>query len=212
LSRSKNMTGMAKIAKAELDLSTEEKIKEAAGIVFTKKGYGNARTRDIAEEAGINLALLNYYFRSKEKLFNIVMAERIDKLFGVLVPVLNNEPTTLEEKLEQIADNYITMLLEHPDLPIFVLSEIRSNPEQLANRLQARKQLTESVFIKQLKAKRSDIHPFHFLMNLLGMTLFPFIAKPVLEPIIGGEDNYRMIMEQRKKLIPGWIKMMLETA
>jgi AcrR family transcriptional regulator len=54
---------MAKIAKAELDLSTEEKIKEAAGIVFTKKGYGNARTRDIAEEAGINLALLNYYFQ-----------------------------------------------------------------------------------------------------------------------------------------------------
>jgi AcrR family transcriptional regulator len=206
------MTEMAKIAKAELDLTTEEKIKEAAGIVFTKKGYGNARTRDIAEEAGINLALLNYYFRSKEKLFNIVMAERIDKLFGVLVPLLNDESTTLEEKLEKIADNYITMLLEHPDLPIFVLSEIRSNPDQLANRLQARQQLTESVFIRQLKTKRSDVHPFHFLMNLLGMILFPFIAKPVLEPIIGGEDNYRMIMEQRKKLIPGWIKMMLETA
>jgi hypothetical protein len=47
---------------------------------------------------------------------------------------------------------------------------------------------------------------------MLGMTLFPFIAKPVLEPIMGREDNYRMIMEQRKKLIPGWIKMMLETA
>jgi AcrR family transcriptional regulator len=87
-----------------LDLSTEEKIKEAAGIVFTKKGYGNARTRDIAEEAGINLALLNYYFRSKEKLFNIVMAERIDKLFGVLVPILNDESTTLEEKLEKITE------------------------------------------------------------------------------------------------------------
>lgn len=212
MTRSKKMTGMAKIAKAELDLTTEEKIKEAAGIVFTKKGYGNARTRDIAEEAGINLALLNYYFRSKEKLFNIVMAERIDKLFSVLAPVLNDQSTTLEEKLDKITDNYITMLLEHPDLPIFVLSEIRSNPDQLANRLQARKHLTESVFIQQLKAKRSDIHPFHFLMNLLGMTLFPFIAKPVLQPIIGGEDNYRMIMEQRKKLIPGWIKMMLETA
>ncbi|MHA4741666.1 TetR/AcrR family transcriptional regulator [Dyadobacter sp. MSC1_007] len=201
---------MAKVAKAELDLSTEEKIKEAASIVFTKKGYGNARTRDIAEEAGINLALLNYYFRSKEKLFQIVMAERIDKLFGVLAPILNDSTTTLEEKLDKITDNYITMLLEHPDLPIFVLSEIRNNPEQLSNRFQARKHLTESVFIKQLIARRNDINPFHFLMNLLGMTLFPFVAKPILQPIAGGEDNYRGMMEQRKKLIPGWIKMMLD--
>jgi AcrR family transcriptional regulator len=201
---------MAKAKKAELDLSTEEKIKEAASIVFTKKGYGNARTRDIAEEAGINLALLNYYFRSKEKLFQIVMAERIDKLFGVLSPILNDESTTLEEKLEKITENYINMLLEHPDLPIFVLSEIRNNPEQLSNRFQARKHLTESVFIKQLIARRSDVNPFHFLMNLLGMNLFPFVAKPVLEPIVGNEQAYRQLMEQRKKLIPAWIILMLD--
>ncbi|HWV31638.1 MAG TPA: TetR/AcrR family transcriptional regulator [Dyadobacter sp.] len=201
---------MAKAKKAELDLSTEEKIKEAASIVFTKKGYGNARTRDIAEEAGINLALLNYYFRSKEKLFQIVMAERIDKLFGVLGPVLNDESTTLEEKLEKITESYINMLLEHPDLPIFVLSEIRNNPEQLSNRFQARKHLTESVFIKQLVERRSDINPFHFLMNLLGMNLFPFVAKPVLQPILGNEEMYRQLMEQRKQLVPAWMKLILD--
>ena len=201
---------MAKAKKAELDLSTEEKIKEAASIVFTKKGYGNARTRDIAEEAGINLALLNYYFRSKEKLFQIVMAERIDKLFGVLGPILNDELTTLEQKLEKITESYIDMLLEHPDLPIFVLSEIRNNPEQLSNRFQARKNLTESVFIKQLMARRSDVNPFHFLMNLLGMNLFPFVAKPVLQPILGNEEMYRQLMEQRKKLVPAWMKLILD--
>ncbi|OJV15436.1 MAG: TetR family transcriptional regulator [Dyadobacter sp. 50-39] len=201
---------MAKAKKAELDLSTEERIKEAASIVFTKKGYGNARTRDIAEEAGINLALLNYYFRSKEKLFQIVMAERIDKLFGVLGPILHDEATTLEEKLEKITESYINMLLEHPDLPIFVLSEIRNNPEQLANRFQARKHLKESVFIKQLIARRSDINPFHFLMNLLGMNLFPFVAKPVMAPIVGNEEMYRQLMEQRKKLVPAWMKLMLD--
>lgn len=201
---------MAKAKKAALDLSTEERIKEAASIVFTRKGYGNARTRDIAEEAGINLALLNYYFRSKEKLFQIVMAERIDKLFGVLGPILNDESTTLEQKLEKITENYINMLLEHPDLPIFVLSEIRNNPDQLSNRFQARKHLTESVFVKQLIARRSDVNPFHFLMNLLGMNLFPFVAKPVLQPILGNEDAYRQLMEQRKMLIPAWMKMMLD--
>ncbi|MCF0071003.1 TetR/AcrR family transcriptional regulator [Dyadobacter sp. CY261] len=201
---------MAKAKKEALDLSTEEKIKEAASIVFTKKGYGNARTRDIAEEAGINLALLNYYFRSKEKLFQIIMAERIDKLFGVLGPILNDGSTTLDEKLEKITESYINMLLEHPDLPIFVLSEIRNNPEQLSNRFQARRNLTESVFIKQLIERRSDINPFHFLMNLLGMNLFPFVAKPVLQPIVGNEEAYRQLMEQRKKLVPVWMKLMLD--
>ncbi|MCE6991779.1 TetR/AcrR family transcriptional regulator [Dyadobacter sp. CY323] len=201
---------MAKQKKAELDLTTEEKIKEAAIVVFTKKGYGNARTRDIAEEAGINLALLNYYFRSKEKLFEIVMAERVGKLFSVLGPLLYDETTSLDEKLDRIVDNYITMLLEHPELPIFVLSEIRNSPEQLANRLNARQHLTESVFIKQLAEKRSDISPIHFLMSLLGMTLFPFIGKPVLQPLTGGEDHYKAMMEERKKLIPKWIKLILE--
>ncbi|WP_229212639.1 TetR/AcrR family transcriptional regulator [Dyadobacter soli] len=201
---------MAKAKKTQLDQSTEEKIKAAAGIVFTKKGYGNARTRDIAEEAGINLALLNYYFRSKEKLFQIVMAERIEKLFGVLAPVLNDAETTLDEKLEKITENYIDMLLEHPDLPIFVLSEIRSNPEQLANRVQAPKLLKDSVFVKQLAERRSDINPLHFIINLLGMNLFPFVAKPVLQPVLGSEDFYRQMMVQRKKLIPAWMKLMLD--
>ena len=59
------------------DSSTEEKIKAAARKVFTRKGFAATRTRDISEEAGINLALLNYYFRSKEKLFDLVMMENM---------------------------------------------------------------------------------------------------------------------------------------
>jgi len=203
---------MAKVVKAEIDLSTEEKIKEAASKVFTKKGYGNARTRDIAEEAGINLALLNYYFRSKEKLFEIVMGERIQKLFGILTPVLNDKETTLEEKFERITENYINMLIEHPDLPIFVLSELRNDPERFADRLQAKTHLTQSVFVNQLQEKGTKIHPFHFLMNLLGMIIFPFVGKPVLQTVTGGEENYLALMEQRKKLIPEWLNMMLEKA
>jgi len=201
---------MAKIEKGELDLTTEQKIKEAAVIVFTKKGYGNARTRDIAEEAGINLALLNYYFRSKEKLFAIVMMERIQKMFGVLFPVLNDGSTTLDEKLATIAENYINMLTEHPELPIFVLSEIRNNPEQFSHKLQVKAILTQSVFIKQLRERKPDINPLHFLMNLLGMTVFPFIGKPVLQGAIGNESDFNNLMEERKRLIPKWIVGMLD--
>ena len=83
------------------ELDTEGKIKEAARIVFTQKGYAAARTRDIAEEAGINLSLLNYYFRSKEKLFNIIMTEKIQQFFGAMFPVISDDHLSLEVKIEQ---------------------------------------------------------------------------------------------------------------
>ena len=97
---------MAKKKSVEVDLSTEEKIKEAAKKVFLKKGYAATRTRDIAEEAGINLALLNYYFRSKEKLFDLIMLEKLEKFFGTIAPVLNNVNTTLEQKITLFSNNY----------------------------------------------------------------------------------------------------------
>ena len=72
----------------EQEQTTEEKILEAASEVFTEKGFAGTRTRDIAEKAGINLALLNYYFRSKEKLFEQVMKIKVVLLFGKIFPIL----------------------------------------------------------------------------------------------------------------------------
>ena len=96
------------------DLSTENKIKEAARKIFTQKGYAATRTRDIAEEAGINLALLNYYFRSKKKLFDIVMLERVDELFGIFNNILSNKPSdrNIDEIIKDIIDMYYDMLIK----------------------------------------------------------------------------------------------------
>ena len=88
-----------KKTKLETDPSTEEKIKNAARIVFHKKGFAATRTRDIVEEAGINLALLNYYFRSKEKLFDIIMFESMQHFFKAISEVFNDDKTTLENKI-----------------------------------------------------------------------------------------------------------------
>src|SRR5690349_22519623 len=101
--------------KTDNSLSTEDKIKEAARKVFTQKGYAATRTRDIAEEAGINLALLNYYFRSKEKLFEIVILEKMHILLGKIGPAMMDERTSIEQKVEQIAEHYINTLVANPD-------------------------------------------------------------------------------------------------
>jgi len=202
---------MAKKKVPEADISTQEKIKEAARKVFTQKGYAATRTRDIAEEAGINLALLNYYFRSKEGLFEIVMMEKLQQLFGSLFPVLNEEFTTLEKKVELVANAYIEMLGNNPDLPLFVLSEIRADPERFGQRIQAGKLLRESHFIKQLRERRPDLHPLQFVMSLMGMMIFPFVGRPVFQAIgaINAKD-YAALMEERKTLIPKWVNAMLK--
>jgi AcrR family transcriptional regulator len=197
--------------KEEKSLSTEEKFKEAARIVFTKKGYAATKTRDIAEQAGLNLALLNYYFRSKEKLFEIVMIEKVKQLFSFIAPAINNRETSLEEKLELITNSYIDMLIKNPDLPIFVLSEIRSNAERFGKMIQSNVSILESHFVQQIAERNTETNPIQFFLSFLGMMVFPFIAKPIF--ITAGpvtEEAFIQIMDERRMLIPKWIKMMLE--
>ena len=197
------------------DASTEEKIMAAARVVFHRKGFAAARTRDIAEEAGINLALLNYYFRSKEKLFVLVMIETLTEFFGSVSVIINNPETTFEEKIEQFAAGYIDLIFREPDIPLFIMSEIRNNPEQLLQKVDIGKTVFNSVFIHQFaeaveQGKIKDQNFLHFMMNFIGLIVFPFIAKPLLQAISGlNEDQFNALIEERKKLIPVWIKAMM---
>lgn len=201
---------MAK-SKEKADLSTEEKIKEAARKVFTQKGYAATRTRDIAEEAGINLALLNYYFRSKEKLFEIVIMEKMQILFGKIGPILMDARTSIEEKIEYLAEHYINTLLANPDIPLFVLGEIRNNPDKFANLVKTKTNISDSILFRQLAERRPDIDPLHFIFNMLGLIIFPFIGKPLIQLITGLEPNKAAaLMNERKKFIKTWFVAMLD--
>jgi AcrR family transcriptional regulator len=208
---------MAKKAKQIVDSSTEEKIKEAARKVFTRKGYAAARTRDIAEEAGINLALLNYYFRSKEKLFDIIMMDNMAHFLQGVKEILDDAKTSFQEKVGLIASNYIDMLIQHPDLPLFILSELRANPDKLVMRMGVKEFLFKSFFMKQLmdelKKNKKKINPLHFIMNTIGLTVFPFVGSPVFKNIGGlKQDDFVAMMQERKKLIPIWINAMITSS
>ncbi|WP_426276891.1 TetR/AcrR family transcriptional regulator [Chryseobacterium sp. S-02] len=200
----------------KIDVSTEEKIKEAARIVFYKKGFAATRTRDIAEEADINLALLNYYFRSKAKLFEMIMLETLSGFIQNMLVVLNDEKTTLEKKVEEIASRYIDLIIKEPEIPTFIVTEIRNNPDMLLKKLPIKQVLTNSMFFKQHeeavnKGEISEPNPLHFLMNVIGLVVFPFIAKPLLMGGSGINDTeFNALMLERKKLIPVWIKSMMK--
>jgi len=196
-------------------VNSEERIKAAARKVFHQKGYAGTRTRDIAEEAGINHAMVNYYFRSKEKLFQIVMIETMTYFFQGISAILNEETTSLEQKIEQVVAKYIDLLLEEPELPTFVFNEVRSNPEPFIENSPIYKALQNSVLARQYaeavaRGEVSEPNLLQMVLNVISLVIFPFITQPILIALNKiDNDQYKALMLERKKLIPQWIKAML---
>lgn len=190
--------------------STIEKIKAHARTLFMEKGYASTTVRDIVSAAGINLALLNYYFRSKEKLFELVMRENIDKLFAVVLPILNDEQTALGHKLELLAAAYTDMILSDLNLPIFVLNELQQAPERFAEQISMNTAIMQSCYVKQLAQADPLTPPLQHLISYLGILLFPFFIRPVIKS--SGDlpdEHFRSVMEQRKLLAPKWMAEIL---
>lgn len=193
----------------KLDLSTETKIKEVARKIFTQKGYAATRTRDIAQEAGVNLALLNYYFRSKEKLFEMVIMEELQRFFGVVYGVAVNEGMDLDQKLETLIDLYAQMLNENPELPLFILNEIQQNPKRFQDVIPTKKIFENSTLIKQFQEKNPNVAPIQFLYSFVGMLIFPYLSRPILGDLL--KEDFQKVMLERKPLVLKWVKMMLES-
>jgi AcrR family transcriptional regulator len=197
--------------------STEEKIKAAAKKLFTQKGFAATRTRDIAEEAGLNLALLNYYFRSKQKLYDIIMIENFRQFIQGLSTNVFDDKTSIEEKIEKVVIAYIDFLTLNPNLPLFIMNEIKGNPSKIGAQINEEISPMRSYFLKQLQeagkaGKIAAIDPFHFIANLVGLTVFPFISKPLLQRVTNANDEqFNAFMQERKKLVPIWIKAILNT-
>jgi len=195
------------------EASTEEKILDAARRIFTNKGFLATTIRDIATEADINVASINYYFRSKEKLFAYIMDETIGKLFDKIEPVFNNEDTTVFEKVEICVGYYIDQVRENPDFPFFMVNEVMAGNTTLPMISKIRT-LADSYFAKQLYALQADgtinFHPVNLLWNISGMIVFPFLTRP--QQLKAGNFNaaeFDKLMQERKKLIPIWIKQII---
>jgi AcrR family transcriptional regulator len=202
------------MAKKKKEISTEDRIKEAARKLFTKKGFAATRTRDIAEEAGINLALLNYYFRSKQKLFDLIMMENFRQFLGGMAVNFQDEGLSMQERVSRVVNAYVDFLSEFPDLPLFILNEIRGNPSKLVAKLNEEVGPARNQFFKQLtdakKAGKTALDPFHFVANLVGLTVFPFVARPLLQRVTNVTDEqFKAYMDERRRLIPIWIGMIM---
>jgi TetR/AcrR family transcriptional regulator len=198
------------MGKVQRDSTSEEKILEAARKVFIAKGMAGARMQDIADEAGINKALLHYYFRSKEKLFETIFKE-LSFQFLPRVNFIFESDLPLFSKIEMFCSEYISKMIENPFIPLFIVNEMNKQPETFLKKMWGTKKPLVSKFIEQVeqevkKGRIRKIQPTHLLLNMVSMCIFPFVGKPLCQLVMGiNEPTYRQLLEERKKLVPQFI-------
>jgi len=195
------------MVKKEKDLSAEEKILEAAKHVFITKGMSGARMQDIADAAGINKAMLHYYFRSKEKLFEKIFADAFEKLFPKLTSILDSNESIFK-KIEMICTEYITQIQAMPYLPVFVISEVNRQPEVFLKQVWSKRKPPVKAFIEMIqtsisKGEIKPTNPFHLLLNIISLCIFPVMAQPLFLQVTGvSKKDFHAMMEERKKIVP----------
>ena len=200
-----------------LDADTESRILDAANRVFLRRGTAGARMTEIAREAGVNHALVHYYFRSKQRLAEAVFRRAIGQFFPVMIGVFTSD-APLEEKVRRVAAAQIDMLLENRDLPGYLLTELNHYPERAEQLLETMSGTTPAALRtrlfgtlgRQLEDAARDgairaIRPQEFVLNLVSMVVYPFAARPLVKAIMGLEDStFTAMMEQRKSDIPAF--------
>jgi TetR/AcrR family transcriptional regulator len=174
-------------------LTTEEKILNAAKKVFLEKGFDRCTTRDIANEAGENVALVNYYFRSKAALFEKIFQDAIDEMMLSMINIFKSD-IPLKEKISIFIDREYSFISTFPGLPNFVLSELnRVDGCRASNKSVFEKVLESGIFDQIQKAQDSgemiSIDLFGITTLLLSNCHFPFIAKNLLGSLMSMEED-----------------------
>ena len=191
-------------------MDTKEKIKKAARKLFKEKGFSATTMRDIAAEASVNSALTNYHFQTKENLFSEIMKDIIITFRTGLEEILNDEKTTINEKIRKIVDNYMDMLEEEPLLPLFMFSEIQKSSLFITEILKPHELFINTNFESQIKERGvSEENLAHLFINILALIVGPFVGQSILSQIYTNEPNqWRQILQSRREMIPIWIEKM----
>lgn len=190
--------------------NTESKILEAAKAVFIENGKDGTTMQAIADKAKINKALLHYYFRSKDKLFNVVIEETMHHFLPQIEETFLSEADFFD-KIRTVVSDYITLLSENPFIPAFIMHEINRNPDGLFNILMKsgiRMDLIFTAIQKELLNKTINIvSPQHFFINLLSLCIFPIAARPLMQRALFFNDKeaYEQFIEERKTLTAEFI-------
>jgi len=196
--------------KQEIEATTEQQILDAAKTVFQAKGMDGARMQEIANQAGINKAMLHYYYRSKQLLFEAVFKQA----FSLLAPQLNNilnDDSSIEEKIRNFTANYTSFMMKHPYLPNFIIQELNRNEDFILklkentgfpNLQKFKTQVDTEIKNGTIKAIGAD----QLFVNIIALNIFPFLGKPLIKALTNkDEKTYNDFVESRKSEVANFI-------
>lgn len=188
--------------------STEERILEAAVREFMAKGYAGARTAAIAEAAGVTHAMLHYYFRTKDKLFDRIIESKIVTLRDIMLASLGDPSVPLFDKIRTAIEKHQDFIAANPDLPRFMINEVLSRPERIPMVIEQLKRHTPLVVeslqrqIDEYAAKGlcRKVDAGMLMLDIVSLNIFPFTAKPMVNALLGGMmEDMEAFVETRKK-------------
>lgn len=196
---------------ARADADTESRILDAAHSVFMRHGSAGARMQEIAREAGVNQALLHYYFRSKKGLADAVFRRAVMTIIPPVIQLLGSD-TPLPDKIERAVHLYLDNLARTPILPGYLLAELNHHPERAQQLFRAMTGLDHNEFapriLSRLRAQIGEqvragaMRPTRaedLVITIASLCLFPFAARPMLTAILGiDDDEFERLIKRRR--------------
>jgi AcrR family transcriptional regulator len=188
------------------DCTMERRIRDAAERLFLEKGFALTSTTEIAREAGCNQALVHYYFRTKDRLFESVFAEKARGFIASILEI-SNESIPFEEKIRRKIYSHFDMLLQNPQLPFLIITELVTNPDRLATMKEAIAQNFGSVY-SQFERELSEeigkgairpISVLDFVLTMLSLNVAPFIGIPIMKVALSLDDSelHALLLKRR---------------
>ncbi len=188
-----------------------QKIIEVSRDLFIKKGMKGTTVRDIANAAGTNVAMVNYYFHSKDKLFEVIFEEAFNVLVTRIFSAIDSE-LPFFEMIRKWVYSYYETLMEYPQLPIFILNELNRKPAILEEKLKLKNpyQIFSKLAIRmheeEQKGTIRTLPISDFLLNLVSLSVFPFLFGPVATAYINLPDKqYKELLANHKDFVVEFI-------
>jgi TetR/AcrR family transcriptional regulator len=188
------------------EVDTQLLIKQKARILFFQKGFMNATTQEIADEAGVNRALIHYYFRSRDQMLDMLLDETIREKKQRMLTILSSD-LPFREKIALYIDVVVDYSLTYPYLENFIISETARHPDKIRefcskDRVKSVDLIREQLQAEIKKKRMAAITPEHFMVNLSAMCHYPLLAKSILQTIHGMTDSaYKRFLLERKQAI-----------
>lgn len=192
-------------------IEVRDKIIGSARTLFVKNGFKGTTVRDIAADAGTNVAMVNYYFQSKYNLFEHIFNEIFEILTTRVFNVIDSD-LPFYEMIEEWISVYYDTLFEYPEFPLFIINELSQRPDVLKKKIKTKQpyriisKLTERIQHEMDMEKIRKVSLPHFALNTISLCMYPFIFSPVANAFMGiSKEDYRELLKHHKKHVVDFI-------